>query len=74
MKQRYLAGNYGYGDAKQELFDLICSKFKKERETYNYLISNTEIIEKELQKGAGKAKIIADQVLNRVRSNIGYRS
>ena len=74
MKQRYLAGNYGYGDAKQELFDLICIKFKKERETYNYLMSNTEIIEKELQKGAGKAKIIADQVLNRVRSNIGYRS
>ena len=72
MRQRYKDGNYGYGDAKQELFELICDKFKTQRERYNYLISNTEIIEKELQKGADKARIIADQVLNRVRSNIGY--
>ena len=72
MRQRYKDGNYGYGDAKQELFELICNKFKTQRERYNYLISNTEIIEKELQKGADKARIIADQVLNRVRSNIGY--
>ena len=30
-------------------------------------------IEKELQKGADKAKLIAREVLTRVRSNIGYK-
>ena len=35
-------------------------------------MDNTEIIEKELQKGAEKARVIARGVLNRVRQNIGY--
>ena len=35
-------------------------------------MNNTEIIEKELRKGAKKAQVIADEVLNRVRSKIGY--
>ena len=31
LRQKYLAGNYGYGHAKQELFELILEKFQKER-------------------------------------------
>jgi len=36
MKANYLAGNYGYGHAKQALFELIVEKFKNEREKYNF--------------------------------------
>ena len=73
LKLKYTAGNFGYGDAKQELFEVICNKFSDEREKFNHLMENTNIIEKELQKGADKARLIARGVLSRVRSNIGYK-
>jgi tryptophanyl-tRNA synthetase len=72
LANKYRAGNFGYGHAKQELFDLICSKFSTEREKFTFLMSNTDIIEKELISGAVKAKVIANSVLCRVRENIGY--
>ena len=34
---KYRAGNYGYGHAKQELYELIVEKFKNEREAFNFL-------------------------------------
>jgi tryptophanyl-tRNA synthetase len=72
LAQKYRAGNYGYGHAKQELFELICSKFLVEREKYNLLMQDTSIIENELLEGAAKASLIADKVISRVRKNIGY--
>tara|TARA_B100000427_G_scaffold325003_1_gene331116 strand:+ start:305 stop:1273 length:969 start_codon:yes stop_codon:yes gene_type:complete len=72
LKQKYAAGNYGYGDAKQELFMLICTTYKEERERFTYLMENKEILDGELKKGAEKARAIARIVLDRVRKNIGY--
>ena len=72
LKEKYESGNFGYGDAKKELFNLICDQFSDERKKFNYFMENTDIIEKELQKGAEKAKVIAKAVLQRVRQNIGY--
>ena len=72
LKRRYELGNFGYGHAKQELFELICDKFNEEREKFNYLMENKDIIDLELSKGAKKARIIAQEVLQRVRQNIGY--
>lgn len=72
LKKKYEAGNFGYGHAKTELFELICHKYKAEREKFNYLMENKNIIEQELQNGAEKARVIANKVLARVRKNIGY--
>ena len=72
MAAKYRAGNYGYGHAKQELFELICNNFSEQRKKFNYLMSNTDIIELELKKGAKKASEIASKVLARIRNNIGY--
>ena len=72
LSHKYKAGNFGYGHAKQELFELIIEKFSDEREKFNYLMQNKSEIDKELRAGAEKAKIIAKQVLNRVRSKTGY--
>ena len=72
MAAKYRAGNYGYGHAKQELFELICDNFSEQRKKFNYLMSNTDIIELELKKGAKKASEIASKVLARIRNNIGY--
>jgi tryptophanyl-tRNA synthetase len=72
MKANYEAGNYGYGHAKQELFELIVEKFKTEREKYNYYINNLEEVDKLLLEGAAKASAVANGVLKRVREKLGY--
>jgi len=72
MKQNYHNGNYGYGQAKQTLFELIIEKFKTEREKYNYFINHPDQVEKILLLGAEKAKCTAIQVLKRVREKLGY--
>ncbi|MEN9337362.1 MAG: Tryptophan--tRNA ligase [Bacteroidota bacterium] len=72
MRQLYLGGNYGYGHAKQALFELICEKFKTEREKYNYYMSHLEEVDAFLAKGAAKAGSIADGVLQRVRQKLGF--
>lgn len=72
MRAKYLAGNYGYGHAKQALYELILDKFKVEREKYNYYINNLEEVDKLLQQGAQKAQIVANNVLSRVREKLGY--
>ena len=72
MRANYLAGNYGYGHAKQALFELIVEKFATVREKYNYYINNLEEVDALLKEGAAKASIVANGVLERVREKLGY--
>ena len=72
MKANYEKGGYGYGHAKQEFFELLIDKFSVERERYNYYMDNLNEIDKALAIGAAKAKVVADQVLDRVRTKVGY--
>ena len=72
MKQNYKAGGYGYGHAKQALFELICDKFSEQRNRYNYYMTNLEEIDQALELGARKAALTANTVLERVRKKIGY--
>jgi tryptophanyl-tRNA synthetase len=72
MRANYLGGNYGYGHAKQALFELITEKFKTEREKYNYYINNLDEVDTLLKKGASKAAVIANEVLERVRVKLGF--
>ncbi len=72
MRQNYLGGNYGYGHAKQALFELLCDTFKTEREKYNYYMNHLEEVDTLLQQGAAKANAIADGVLGRVREKLGF--
>ncbi|MCF6295183.1 MAG: tryptophan--tRNA ligase [Flavobacteriaceae bacterium] len=72
MKSNYEKGGYGYGHAKQALYELLIDKFSTEREHYNYYIENLNEIDKALTVGATKAKIVADDVLSRVRTKVGY--
>ncbi|MBC3758443.1 tryptophan--tRNA ligase [Hyunsoonleella sp. SJ7] len=72
MKANYGKGGYGYGHAKQALFELILEKFAEPRERYNYYMNNLEEVDKALAIGATKAKKVADSVLERVRAKVGY--
>lgn len=72
MRVNYLGGNYGYGHAKQALFELIVERFKKERELFDYYINNLPELEAKLQAGEKRASEIAHDVLNRVRPKLGF--
>ena len=72
MKQNYEDGGYGYGHAKQALFELICNKFSEQRKRYAYYMNNLEEIDQALEFGAKRAAITANTVLKRVRKKLGY--
>ena len=72
MRNNYEGGNYGYGHAKQALFELILSNFETQRERYDYYMNNLEEVDKALQIGAEKASKVANEVLKRVRVTLGY--
>jgi tryptophanyl-tRNA synthetase len=72
MRANYEGGNYGYGHAKQALYELIIEQFMTIRERYNHFMENKDEIDEALKIGAEKATIVANDVLQRVRAKIGY--
>lgn len=73
MRSNYLTGGYGYGHAKQALFELICSRFASERTQYTYFMNHPSEVEGILLDGAQRASAVANPVLNRVRQALGLR-
>ena len=72
MRANYLGGNYGYGHAKKALYELVLETFATEREKYNHYMNNLNEIDEALAVGAKKARKVASETLQRVRSKIGY--
>lgn len=72
MRNNYLAGGFGYGHAKQALYELIVERFATERSKYNHLMNHPEEVESQLRNGAEIARKMAGIVLKRVRAKIGY--
>ncbi len=72
MRSNYLGGNYGYGHAKQALYEVLLEKFDDAREKFEYYMNHLNEIDDALALGAEKAEKTANQVLNRVRNKIGY--
>ena len=73
IKYQNQSRDFGYGHAKQALFELIVACFKTEREKYNYYINHREEVDLLLHQGAQKASKIADGVLKRVREKLGFQ-
>ena len=71
LREKYLAGNFGYGHAKIELLNLILETYAKEREIFAYYMDNLPELEKKLQEGAEKTKKVAQETLQRVRKSLG---
>lgn len=72
MRANYLNGNYGYGHAKQALYELILDRFGDARAKFNYYMSHREEVDNALVIGAQKANKVADEVMERVRKKVGY--
>ena len=71
-KYKNINRDFGWGHAKQALFELIIERFKTEREKYNYYMSNRNELDEALALGAEKAREVANGVLKRVRDKLGY--
>jgi len=74
FREKYQNTNrdFGYGHAKQALFELLLSRFETERTKYQYYMNNLAELDAALHQGAAKASKIADGVLNRVREKLGF--
>ena len=72
MRKNYEGGNYGYGHAKQALYELITELYAEERTRYTYFMEQLSEVDKALALGATKATQVADTVLKRVRTKLGY--
>ena len=71
LREKYLAGNFGYGHAKTELLNLILERFKTEREKFDYYMNNLSEIDAKLEEGAEKTRKIAAETLKRARASLG---
>ena len=72
LKQKLLAGGYGWGHAKEDLLQAILTRFKTEREQFDFYMNNTDELDKILAIGAVKARKVAQATLARVRAKCGY--
>ena len=72
LRKKYQAGNFGYGHAKQALYELILDKFGNERKSFDFYMSNPAELEKKLEQGEAKARLVAREVLSRARRKLGF--
>ncbi len=72
MKKNYEQGGYGYGHAKNDMLNLILTRYSVEREKYTYYMNNLDEIDSILKNGAELASKTANTVLNRVRLKVGF--
>jgi tryptophanyl-tRNA synthetase len=72
MRKNYARGNYGYGHAKQALFELIIEKYADQRAKYNDFMNDLGELNRQLEEGEAKAREVAQNVLKKVRKNLGF--
>ena len=72
LRQNYIKGGFGYGHAKTALLELILDTYKEQRITYDKLMADTSVLEKELAIGEAKASKMANEKLKQVRDVIGF--
>jgi tryptophanyl-tRNA synthetase len=73
MQDNYRAGNYGYGHAKQELFELMWEYFEPMRQRREELANNLDYVWNILRKGGEKASAEAENTMIKVRKAVGLR-
>ena len=73
MRQNYLNGGYGYGHAKQALYELILEKYADARTKFDELMNDKVTLDAFLENGALKARDVAQKVLKRTRNKLGLK-
>ncbi len=71
MKRKLEAGGYGWGHAKEDLFEALEEEIGPKREAYLEIRADEDRLDALLHAGAGKAREIADRTMGRVRQAVG---
>ena len=72
VRASLIAGGYGWGHVKKDLLESILSTYSEEREAYNKYMADTATLDSILWEGAEKARLVAREVIERVREKVGY--
>ena len=73
LRQRYLAGGLGYGEAKQLLLDVLVETFAPARARFADIFDAPDDIARILRDGARQTRQLATLTLERARDAIGIR-
>lgn len=73
LAAKYRAGNFGYGHAKQALFEAYMDYFAPMRRRREELEKEPGYIDEVLRKGAEKANAVAAQTMDEVYRTVGLR-
>lgn len=71
LAKKLRAGNYGWGHAKQELFEVLDAQLAPFRQGYVELRSDEKRLDAILAEGADNARVVARRTMRRVREAIG---
>ncbi|MEJ2413819.1 MAG: tryptophan--tRNA ligase [Sulfurimonas sp.] len=71
LQERYKRGGEGHGHFKLYLHDVIWDYFKPYRERREYFQNNQDEVRKILEDGASKARKVASEVIEKVRTVTG---
>jgi tryptophanyl-tRNA synthetase len=70
-RQRYLAGGLAYSEIKEDLFELLESRFGEARSKFEALMKDWAYLDQVLMSGAAKARTIATPMMEKVRRAVG---
>lgn len=71
LREKFLNGKIGYGDAKKLLFDVMNEKLVEPRKKYNELLKNPDELYRILDDGAKRARKVAVETIAKVRKRMG---
>jgi tryptophanyl-tRNA synthetase len=71
LADRYRAGGIGYGEAKQQLFELLMEHFADARARRTELMADPQRVTQILAQGAAAAREVVGQVTARARQAVG---
>ena len=73
MAAKLAEGGYGWGHAKQDLFEALEAELGPKREVFERYRSDDGALDAILDDGARRAREIADATMTRVRRAVGIR-
>lgn len=73
MRGKYIAGGYGYGHAKQALFEAYLEFFAPMRKRREELLANMDYVHAILKSGGERARAEAVRTMDAVRRRVGLR-
>jgi tryptophanyl-tRNA synthetase len=71
LANKLRAGGYGWGHAKQDLYEALEKELAPKRERFEALRRDEAGLDRVLEEGAQKARVIARRTMDRVRAAVG---